>query len=122
VKTSDRAILAFVLVAIVAALVVLTLAGRETTLLVGLCGPAVSGLFGLLLLQRAQANGSKIDTVAADTKLVVQATNGVTTGRFDSVDAQLGRAHVDRAANAAADRIDDQDARDDRATTPGPTT
>jgi hypothetical protein len=116
VTTSDRLIVACLLAVLIGALTWLSATGHDSAVLVGLCGPAVSGLFGLLLYRRVLETKDVLSDVAAKTELVVKATNGVTTGRFDSVDAQLVRAGTDRAANAAADRIDDQDARDDRAT------
>lgn len=115
-RTGDRLILAGLLVAFLAALVVLQVTGHDDATLVGLFGPAVSGLFGLLLLQRAQVNGGKVDAVAADTRAVRVATDGLMTERFDSLEGQLTTAGTDRAENARADRVDDQDARDDRAT------
>ena len=113
--TGDRLIVAGLLAVLIVALTVLQATGHDSAVLVGLCGPAVSGLFGLLLYRRVVETKDQVAAVAAVASDIHTATNGLTTLRFDSVDQQLQEAGDDRAANAQRATVDDRDARDDRA-------
>ena len=100
---NSQIVAAALLVVLVAAVVVLVETGHDPTVIaVLLSGPAVSGLLGLLLVNRASAITDMVGEVRDQ-------TNGLLTGKLAKIQAQaetngelLKAAVVTRAANAQA--------------------